>query len=390
MTWISIVLPFLWIAGVLLLATVASGMLHRRCPLVISIAITLIGCLAGPIVLFEGLLLGLVSLDYYFRNRSWRTFAIASFVVCLFPVGFSWMVHAPELALIDQLRVEYPMESVAARLDYERTSPAVWQREAGTAASQAPQTALRTSPEVETALRKFEDERQGQSLGRAYHLQRVHDEAYKQFVVTDGFGAMRMIPFRPEYVRLPAVPPVPMICQTEPEESRGESASPAGPSLLDRNILEPLHRSAAVDFLALDRMGYVQDRDHVVGFIPHALKAAPQSRTAVEDWEITHLELVSLLKFETPRVYESEHLPNMQELSSNIIPTRELHPFEAAALPQLVTERELVIDDSQDPGRIRMLGALRAGTDCLQCHSARRGELLGAFSYQLVNRRPAP
>jgi len=42
------------------------------------------------------------------------------------------------------------------------------------------------------------------------------------------------------------------------------------------------------------------------------------------------------------------------------------------------------------PNRIRMVGSLRAGKDCMECHSVRRGELLGAFSYELVPVRPVP
>jgi hypothetical protein len=49
---------------------------------------------------------------------------------------------------------------------------------------------------------------------------------------------------------------------------------------------------------------------------------------------------------------------------------------------------DFVIDDNDD--RIRMVGSLRAGKNCLECHSVRRGELLGAFSYELVPTRPLP
>lgn len=38
--------------------------------------------------------------------------------------------------------------------------------------------------------------------------------------------------------------------------------------------------------------------------------------------------------------------------------------------------------------RIEMVGSLRAEEQCLQCHDAERGELLGAFSYELI-RDPA-
>ena len=38
----------------------------------------------------------------------------------------------------------------------------------------------------------------------------------------------------------------------------------------------------------------------------------------------------------------------------------------------------------EQPRRIRLLGSLRAGSDCLQCHDVQRGELLGCLSYELV------
>jgi hypothetical protein len=47
----------------------------------------------------------------------------------------------------------------------------------------------------------------------------------------------------------------------------------------------------------------------------------------------------------------------------------------------------LRIDDDlivrEEEGVHRMLGSLRAAKQCLECHSAERGKLLGAFSYVL-------
>jgi hypothetical protein len=42
---------------------------------------------------------------------------------------------------------------------------------------------------------------------------------------------------------------------------------------------------------------------------------------------------------------------------------------------------QLVVDEQ--PGEVRMLGAVRAAKQCLDCHEVPRGELLGAFSYRL-------
>jgi hypothetical protein len=101
-------------------------------------------------------------------------------------------------------------------------------------------------------------------------------------------------------------------------------------------------------------------------------------------WTLERLELVSLLKFDEPRVYVLDHLPRMDQLSGDDVPTRPLDEFEADALPQLRTAEDIVIDDSAKP--LRMLGSLRAADQCRDCHSVARGELLGAFTYFLQAR----
>ena len=93
---------------------------------------------------------------------------------------------------------------------------------------------------------------------------------------------------------------------------------------------------------------------------------------------MTRLELVSLLKHDRPMVYVSEHLPQMDALEDATI--RPLDSFETKSLEQLRRSEDLVVQS--DVNQIRLLGSLRAGKDCLECHSVPRGELLGAFSYQ--------
>jgi hypothetical protein len=95
---------------------------------------------------------------------------------------------------------------------------------------------------------------------------------------------------------------------------------------------------------------------------------------------------VSLLKHDPPAVYVSKHLPRMDELKDAA--TRPLDGFERDALPKLLRDDDLVVDDSAET--VRMLGALRAGKDCLACHRGSRGDLLGAFSYELRRARPEP
>jgi hypothetical protein len=62
-------------------------------------------------------------------------------------------------------------------------------------------------------------------------------------------------------------------------------------------------------------------------------------------------------------------------------PTRELDAFEAVALGRLRAGEYLLVAEVGD--RMRMLGVVRAVEQCVKCHGAERGDLLGAFSYTL-------
>jgi hypothetical protein len=121
----------------------------------------------------------------------------------------------------------------------------------------------------------------------------------------------------------------------------------------------------------------------VSGFESHGLSSLKSDRcesAANANWQVTRLELVSLLRQREPRVYVSASMPEMDKLAD--VPTRSLSSFEEKSLPQLVAQKDVVTD--QQPNHIQMLGSLRAGKTCLECHSGERGKLLGAFSYELV------
>lgn len=102
-----------------------------------------------------------------------------------------------------------------------------------------------------------------------------------------------------------------------------------------------------------------------------------------QQWEIVRLELVSLLKFKDARVYMSKELPQLEKLKD--APTRELDEFEAGALAKLWHDEDVIVEE--EPHRIRMLGSLRATNRCLDCHTVKRGQLLGAFSYVLRRKK---
>ena len=123
----------------------------------------------------------------------------------------------------------------------------------------------------------------------------------------------------------------------------------------------------------------------MTGFQPHAFRKLPEPVTNSDKtvrWLIDKLELVSLLKHDTPRVYVSANLPRMDDLRQHSAPTRTLDEFETDALARLRAGETLVL--KEDHNELRMLGPIVAINQCLECHNVARGDLLGAFTYRLV------
>jgi hypothetical protein len=138
------------------------------------------------------------------------------------------------------------------------------------------------------------------------------------------------------------------------------------------------HANNLANFASPDREGLIRDRDHVAGFLPHSIT---QRHERFENHRAPppnlRIELVSLLKFDEPRIYVSKYLPGMEELAKAA--TRPLDAFEQHALSALRQGEDIVSEEQSN--KLRAMGALRALKQCLQCHTVQEGELLGAFSY---------
>jgi hypothetical protein len=315
--------------------------------------------------------------------------ALAGIVAGLFTATTLWQGVSRRAAEIDDLRARFPPQSVAERLSYEEAARP--QREQQGIVLADPVAARLTSHE--TSHHSY----------RAHMLERLHSDNYRTFATQVGFGVSRMRWVRPDDVELP--PEQPIRCPEAPPQPPPYpvgDASPAELASLDAignelaqvmpgpsaGRLEKLHDAGVFDFTDPDSLGYVRDRTAVYGFESHRIGSPlpldDEAAPATERWQISRLELVSLLKHESPAVYVSDDLPAMDELAD--VPTRPLDEFEAGALPRLDTEEDVVIDS--DLNQIRMLGALRASSTCLECHQARRAELLGAFSYVLHRVEP--
>jgi hypothetical protein len=291
----------------------------------------------------------------------------------------------PEVRHRAKLREAHPLESLSARMDYETG------RDPARRAEQVPPLAT----DVEARLVGFEELREWNP--RAHALESLHDRTRDMFVMAQGFGPVRMRGLGSGYIELPEVErvplPAPPVEYSPDAVPPGPLASAPPPPPAGKLELFTMHDRGVRDLLDPERMGFVRDRDHVAGFQPHAFSRLPALESANSckggrplPWQLVRLELVGLLRHETPVAYVTQHLPRMDELGD--APTRPLEAFERESLDKLRADEDVVIH--QQERRIQMLGSLRAARDCLGCHTARRGELLGALSYELVPVGAAP
>ena len=285
-------------------------------------------------------------------------------VVALGVYGFAFKSSYDEFLQITELRKQYPIVSVANRLEFEAMPRQTGDLDANGAGTLAP------------AVLKQLDERElkPRRTYRRSMLERLHHDNTRQFVSAAGFGFIRMAYVTPRSLELDPRPVfAPGLVQSKVEDPVELYAEG-----------QEFHELVLTDYLDPETFGYVAAPKTVAGFEPHALRTVRQAtepRDELFDWEISRLELVSLLRHNPPRVYVSEEMPAMDQLTE--YPHRELNEFESASLPQLVSQEDLVIKRIAD--RMVMLGSLRASNDCLECHSGQRGDLLGAFSYELAN-----
>jgi hypothetical protein len=217
------------------------------------------------------------------------------------------------------------------------------------------------------------------------------------FIRQEGNGVFRMPPWR-NYL-----PPWPELVLPLATVDYSESALAGDPRAqpVAADALVGLHGWFEESFAQPGTLGYVKQRRLAAGFDAHKIREGafgrlpslgggpvlhtnPENLKGVERWALVRLELVSLLKHERPVAYVSRELPRMEQLRH--APTRELTAFEAAALKELEAGEVLATDATLN--RIRMLGDIRASKQCLDCHDAQRGQLLGAFSYELLRDPP--
>lgn len=330
--------------------------------------------------------------------------------------GFSfWPGKLPpaEAELVaEELRKRFPFESIRERMAFQgpvddkdliKLGPKEIVSSVPSSKFKAAQGKSKLKKKAPQPVRKKYDARDSRTIA----LDRLHSDEVEGFINSPGNGFTRMRSISPHDLRSNRY--------AKDLETRSVDSGVLGESLVELQALKDgesryelsdagmptpdligMFNQVVTGYFAIDT-GLVQGLDKVAGFEAHRTRLPDEwNRTlrivdrkhyehlpgADINWKANRIQLVSLLIHDEPRVYVSENLPNMEELSGSDVETRALDDFEATALEKLQNGELLVNRASHN--RILMMGALRATENCLQCHDVKEDDLLGAFSYEFL------
>jgi hypothetical protein len=377
-TAVAVVLaPFYWFGGLYLYSVICSLLLVYWCTrkyrkaqfsgstsIVIVVFVFLLAGAFTLVFVSQAVLTAIVCVPLIALKVSSRNFAIVLAAVMVVVYGVAFWQGADASREMRALRSQYPFASLEGRLAFEREA------QSESAPTINPPS---LSDAVVRNLDEQDDDQHVSYFSRAAALHVIHDATYRDFARAAGFGSARM-PF--VGTSIADLSPAPEFTLPTPFATYHPLAA--------TQELREAHRTAVNDFISPQRMGYIRSRNEVAGFESHRFTGLNERWKRDYDnaryWQVVRLELVGLLRGENPRVYVAKTIPKMEQLVNT--PQRALNDFEKTALPQLRTQEDLVVN--QQPSRIEMLGAVRAGKTCLECHHGDRGKLLGAFSYSLT------
>lgn len=328
-----------------------------------------VNSLAYPYSLLFWLVAGATSFVWAGKGWSVRSYVsqLALFFIGSFGIG---VYDAFEYVRSQrQLREEYPLVSLRERLPVRKGAPV---------ASAPPHNAAALQS-IETSIWDWSND------VRSYSLKQLHSRQVDSFVSAPGFGFSRML--RPGAwtlnLRRELKPPPQPGPEPPPAWSPGEAGPKSRFEELVRDSSKRIREEGVVDFAFAEGFGYMKDLEHVAGFLPHRARTLPKLDAAAP-FSIDRIYLIGLVVHSEPTVYVTDTLPSMENVKST--PTRPTDAFELAGIEALKAGEESFVRGNDQ--QLRMLGAIRAGRQCLDCHAVPRGSLLGAFSYYLSARKP--
>ena len=366
-----------------LLMTASLGFSHSRVLPVIGVA-SFFGVAFFSIPLLANCVMhaGLILFEKFRHRRISKKTAVHYSMICLLLsiAGVIVFGLGPYRELM-RIREQIPEQNLAKRLDYEvdhvrsQDTPRVWHR-------------------LTDHWKDFELTLLG-DLGtwpeaRNHYLRQIHDQRVDSLVKSQGFGVGQISLFHEYDGAHDGILPD---LQNVPFRGKNNQDNPAPQTFDEGNYwITPqwrpgrgpldFHFSGLIDFLNTTTYGLMVEPRKTIGFESHGFhfSAEPvnyQNQTLL----LTTLQLVSLRRFGKPRVYVLGHLPRMDQLSKPDVVTRRLNEFESRSL-KIIQDNNTDVELEFVNHKLVMLGSIRAVQPCLDCHTAKRGELLGAFSYQ--------
>lgn len=285
-----------------------------------------------------------------------------------------------------ELRSRHPLVSIADRLQYEPRS-------------ESAQVVLTPeSRELLSRLDKLAFSRDSQA--RVESLKQLHSSEVESFINREGFGFGRrpiVVSQGPKTLKVKDLQPTRYSgpVKKQPSHFFGNlielepGAELSNNGMPETELISSFHERGLQNFAVANRNGFVKDLDNVAGFQPHQLLMPGwngsilkyrQRKDSDIDWVVNRINLISLMAHDTPRVYVSDELPTMQSAEQR--ETRPLNEFEKSGLESF--ENGQTVYYSAKPNRIELIGAIRAGAHCLECHQGQRGKVLGAFTYEIL------
>lgn len=227
---------------------------------------------------------------------------------------------------------------------------------------------------------------------RNLYLRQVHDKHVENFLKSAGFGVGRMEVFHtPKSGVLPELENIPFrYADNQRPKSFDEGTYWITPQWKPNDQPIDFHFAGLVDFFNTTTFGLKVSSKKTIGFEPHAFHfSAEPVMYQADRYLLKRLQLISVRRFDEPRVYVLNHLPRMDQLLAEDVALRTPNTFELQSLTNIEKLNEDVVTDIIDD-RLLMVGSIRAVQSCLDCHAANHGELLGAFTYQFepINRQP--
>ena len=256
-----------------------------------------------------------------------------------------------KVAVVERLRKKYPYESLIERLSYETS-------------------ARRTAPKLSDSAAKrlaAKDKQFSEATAKGMHyramraesLRMLHEEEVKTFVGKPGAGLARMPVPGPSYLPQSERRHLPLADadMLQPDFDVAVTLPAKQTDAANRRIYLPsiesmqhYHFNSENTFASAPSLGYIKSRNQVAGFQPHGLsfiqrlstfKRRPWYTRAKELWAVHRMELVSLLKHETPGVYVSRNVPRMEDLRDGEV--RPLNDFETPSLKKLVDAAPAIV-----------------------------------------------